>query len=207
MKKARFIALVLVAALLLIGAGYAYWSDTLSIKNQVSTGEFKIEFTQGNKIFGASGEKWINKTAAIRENNPNIIDVEISNFYPGRDVRCEFEATNMGDIPVVFKDATVTFRGSERLKNVMKAQVGINGSVTGTFNLDLLEQKIEERFRGCTLNPGEKVGLIATFYLPKEVVNADKVELKTLNIELKYNWTQHNDPAVKDAYDKEKAGV
>ena len=28
MKKARFIALVLVAALLLIGAGYAYWSDT-----------------------------------------------------------------------------------------------------------------------------------------------------------------------------------
>lgn len=44
MKKSRFLALMLVAAVMLMGAGYAYWTDTLTISNSVSTGHFDVDF-------------------------------------------------------------------------------------------------------------------------------------------------------------------
>ena len=46
MKKVRFLALAMVVALGLMGAGYAYWTDTLTINNTVTTGEFNVQFSK-----------------------------------------------------------------------------------------------------------------------------------------------------------------
>jgi len=44
MKRRRFIAGILVLSMLLMGTGYAYWTDKLDIKTTVSTGELKVKF-------------------------------------------------------------------------------------------------------------------------------------------------------------------
>lgn len=44
MKKYKFIALALVFAVMLMGAGYAYWTETLTINSTVSTGDLDVRF-------------------------------------------------------------------------------------------------------------------------------------------------------------------
>lgn len=46
MKKTRFLALLLVASLMLMGAGYAWWNDATTIENTVSTGKLDVTFVQ-----------------------------------------------------------------------------------------------------------------------------------------------------------------
>jgi predicted ribosomally synthesized peptide with SipW-like signal peptide len=41
--KKKFLALTMASAVMLMGAGYAYWNDTLAIDNTVSTGEFNVK--------------------------------------------------------------------------------------------------------------------------------------------------------------------
>ncbi len=50
MKKTKFLALVLVASIMLMGAGYAYWTDTLTIENTVATGNLDVTFTDLNVL-------------------------------------------------------------------------------------------------------------------------------------------------------------
>lgn len=43
MKKTRFLVLALVVAVMLMGAGYAWWNDTITITNKVSTGVLDVD--------------------------------------------------------------------------------------------------------------------------------------------------------------------
>jgi predicted ribosomally synthesized peptide with SipW-like signal peptide len=47
MKK-KIIALTLAASVMLAGAGYAFWTDNLTISNTVSTGEFDVKFVSAS---------------------------------------------------------------------------------------------------------------------------------------------------------------
>ncbi len=45
MKKSKLLVGVLVASMALLGTGYAYWTDTLTIKGTVKTGELEVKYT------------------------------------------------------------------------------------------------------------------------------------------------------------------
>src|SRR5690554_3469385 len=47
MKKTRFILLTLVAALTLMGAGYAAWTQSFNISGTVNTGDLFVGITKG----------------------------------------------------------------------------------------------------------------------------------------------------------------
>jgi len=44
MKKTRFLVLVLVVSIMLIGAGYAYWNETLKINTYFKAGNLDVNF-------------------------------------------------------------------------------------------------------------------------------------------------------------------
>ncbi|WP_105619671.1 hypothetical protein [Vallitalea okinawensis] len=44
MNKTKVIAFVLVLSIILMGAGYAYWTDSIQLNTTVSTGEFNVKF-------------------------------------------------------------------------------------------------------------------------------------------------------------------
>jgi hypothetical protein len=52
MKKTRFILLALVAAMVLMGAGYAAWSQTFTITSAVSTGELCVVVSEADEKDG-----------------------------------------------------------------------------------------------------------------------------------------------------------
>ncbi|HHZ16649.1 MAG TPA: signal peptide protein, partial [Clostridia bacterium] len=44
MKKARLLIAVLVCSVMMLGIGYAWWNDTLTVSGTVETGKFDVNF-------------------------------------------------------------------------------------------------------------------------------------------------------------------
>lgn len=126
MKKTRFIALVLVAAIALMGAGYALWGDTIYLHETVKMGDVNVEWmwnsvdADSNGVFYATldGKKVEPEyddrgRGSHRYGNTNrssdwkTYTVTIENLYPGATVRWTGQCLNTGSLPVRFKDMKV----------------------------------------------------------------------------------------------------
>lgn len=59
MKKTRFLALTLVVALALMGAGYAAWMDVLKVDTTVKTGYLDVDFTG---VKSETSSEWVEVT-------------------------------------------------------------------------------------------------------------------------------------------------
>lgn len=114
MKKTRILALAVIVAVMLMGAGYAAWTDRLTINNTVGTGELKVEFVD-DEVFPLIGDfdytleenNYIE--SSINQNDPKTTTVTISNMYPGNLVFYEALFENKGTIPAVVSGVDVKF--------------------------------------------------------------------------------------------------
>ncbi|NLL82530.1 MAG: hypothetical protein GX231_09520 [Tissierellia bacterium] len=99
MKKTRFLALALVVALALSGAGYAFWTETLKVDTTVTTGMLDFEFqnasvepvSRGMDYDGDSYGKAVNPW-----NDDSTLNVKLYNMYPGSEAIVNFEIKNAG---------------------------------------------------------------------------------------------------------------
>jgi predicted ribosomally synthesized peptide with SipW-like signal peptide len=184
MKKGRVIASSLAVALMLSGAGYAAWTDQLTINNTVSTGEFKVEFVDDQhypKIFGRTNEAYITKS--IEQINSKTTTITVGNFYPGGYVRYEAKIKNNGTIPVVFDNAQVAITETQAgFTNALQTQVFVKkyhadgtayvqgepgywaGKSLGYKPAANLEANLNNIMAGLRLEPNEFV----TFDVPDE---------------------------------------
>lgn len=138
MKKTKVLAAVLIASTMLIGAGYAAWTDKLTINNTVQTGELNVEFMdQGNYpraeawsyvggVAKDTGEKSYIK-AKIDHISSKEEKVTISNMYPGSMAFYEAMIKNTGTIPAVVDNVKVQF--SEDTKDTMKNTLDAYGGI------------------------------------------------------------------------------
>lgn len=198
MKKSRFLILVLVVSISLIGAGYAYWTDALNINSTVNTGEFDVEFVSWDKDIREHGlqgsDNYTELDVQIDQSNTNKAIITVENLYPGKEVIYRLRVQNMGTIPAVFENAKVTFSGSEKLKEVLDGKFGDDGLGSyGFSSIEKLEEVINKNLKGLRLEKNESKVLEGTFRLPTDVVNSDKVELQKMYTNIELNWTQHND--------------
>lgn len=126
MKRTRFIALALVVAIMLMGAGYAAWSDRVFLDTTIRTGNFDMQITEVSARTGNNGLRqaanathgwhWFDWTA---QNNSNIgIDVnkttatvELLDLYPGGVVQVDMKTKNMGTIPAKLSSINVEYLG------------------------------------------------------------------------------------------------
>jgi len=105
MKKTKVIALVLVAAVMLMGAGYAYWSQDLNINTTVDTGDLKLEFKElllSNLIGDHGGYDNSTKKDYIDVDidvDPYNIAFDVHNIYPGAGGYLNFRIANTGTVP------------------------------------------------------------------------------------------------------------
>lgn len=149
MKKTRLLALTLVAVIMLMGAGYAWWTDTLVINAKVSTGEFDVSFDDdlvwvakewylkdNNKpgwrettVIGEPDNIQTNGASSIEvsdvgEESNNKLSIAFSNMYPGSRVDVDATVRNNGTIPVRIKEVRVSDfegQGSGQLKEKLLA--------------------------------------------------------------------------------------
>lgn len=203
MKKSRFLALVLVASLSLVGAGYAYWSDAIFVNTTVKTGTFDVDFVEpiDTDIYIQNGENPDYITPTIDPKNEETIVMEISNLYPGKEVIYKITAINNGSIPAVLENIDVTFEGSNELKAVLDGKFGTDLGLLGFSLMNNLKTDLNKatgQLKNLRLEPHGTKLILGSFRLPSTVENAHNVEGKTLICKVTLNWTQHNDPAAKN---------
>lgn len=105
MKKARFVAMVLAVAVMLIGAGYAAWTDTLIINNSVSTGNLDVNMVDGSVIVcptaaATTSDGLVNRVATAEVTADDTVTVTITNLYPNAKAVVTIPVTNNSSIPV-----------------------------------------------------------------------------------------------------------
>lgn len=149
MKKSKFIALALVVAIMMIGAGYAIWNEELFLTTTVKTGKFDMEITGIGTRTGDDQKKneahdWhkYDWTHAVKANTKvlpggNSAIVEFKDLYPGGVVQVDMKFENKGTIPAKLKSATVEFLGGdEELFNLLRAQTTWKADANGDNEKD-----------------------------------------------------------------------
>lgn len=139
MKKTRIIAIVLAIAVMLMGAGYAYWSDTLVINNTVTTGEFQVSFTAMEPFpFIVDSDEYLDSDITPNYGEllaaggvTNTLTVTVSDMYPGSMALYAMKAENLGTIPAVFDYAEVILDGAD--EEIDSALLRQNLAVLGGF--------------------------------------------------------------------------
>jgi predicted ribosomally synthesized peptide with SipW-like signal peptide len=195
MKSTKFIAGALVAGMMLTGAGYAYWTDQVSISNTVSTGEMKVEFDEdflGSEIFplqldaDTAGENYIESEIS---QTAKTLSVNIGNMYPGSMSLLASKVENKGSIPAVLDDVDVTFSTPNPTLNSDVIAAGgyihfnkNNQIIGGDFflgTLGNLESELNGMLDTVRLEPGDYI----LFDIPEEYKDEVAAEIPAYNPE------------------------
>jgi len=151
MKKVKLIALALVAAIALMGAGYAIWSDQVFLTSTVKTGNFNIEITEvsvrtghrqeANEVHHWHQFDWTNKGAGPTIVDGNSAIVELVDLYPGGTVQIDLKMENKGTIPAKLKSIKVECLENQELFKLLRAQTTWKANITGTKKNGELEKE------------------------------------------------------------------
>lgn len=104
MKKSRLLALTLVVAIALMGAGYAYWTQTLTIQNTISTGELNVVFTElelnlpENDTYLDVEKSDFDFAKVDGKDDPYNLQLVLEKAYPGAEFNLTFTMDNTGTL-------------------------------------------------------------------------------------------------------------
>ena len=112
MKKTRFLAMILVVSIMLMGAGYAAWNESITISSTVDTGNLSVAMSTGNVYVYPNAsmlaeDGFTNTQRTLKEAildssavEKNVVNVKVNNLYPGARVKVVVPIANDGSIPV-----------------------------------------------------------------------------------------------------------
>jgi len=175
MKNKKFMAMILVLSMMLMGAGYAAWTQSFDVTATVDTGELKLIYLDDdhpNYSWDATAivEEFKYQTATWTVNE-NTFDYQINDLYPGIDICVNQQIANVGTIPAVFDSATVVFSDDtdQTLLDDMMVNYEFywiydeNGNVveespwTAPTSLGNFEANINEALEGARIEPGQSL--------------------------------------------------
>lgn len=107
MRKTRFLALTLAVVLVLMGAGYAFWTEALNINATVNTGELNYKFDNVDFNAGPNeipyGGRHVSGSAKA-SGDGYALDLVFTNLYPGATASVSFCIENIGSIDLKIED-------------------------------------------------------------------------------------------------------
>lgn len=103
MKK-KFLALTMASAVMLMGAGYAYWTEEFKITNTVNLGALDYQFTFDDNPDNRIVEGHQTGGSVTYGASDNILNVSLTNMYPGAEATVKFGMKNNGSIDEQLKD-------------------------------------------------------------------------------------------------------
>lgn len=179
MRKPKFLALALVVAIMLMGAGYAQWTDVLTIENTVTTGDMNVEFVdQSASAFDGD----YTSCGILRSEDNKTETVTIGNMYPGSVAVYATALKNKGTLPAKIESVELTFpeeqpslHSDELAQEItyIAGYVVVNkygwfvpgkaGFATGQ-DLNTFANKITAMLNGVVLEPGDTL----LFDIPEE---------------------------------------
>lgn len=210
MKKTRFLALALVVAIALMGAGYAMWTDQLVVKAEVQTGKLDVDFievktpgrgysdptlvtiTENNNMIKALGDN------ADNGNDRDLVEIKIGNFYPKAEVKRTVTLKNVGSIPAIVnvKDFELVAQGKGDVYKHVNAKVTRSNPYTPKLAGELEELDVEFQHHPqptyVELAVGQSLDLDLVFTFLESAPN-EVTEEQTVSYVLTMNFKQFND--------------
>lgn len=215
----------MVFAIMLMGVGYAAWTDKITVNTTVATGEFDVDFTKVtsraiNEADIYNLPSLIEVNAALDENASDNgdpadrITVNVANLYPGASFEVIADVTNNGTIPAFLDKVYVS--GAEHsffelLQVVIKYKEHPTDSERTIYQgpvSELDEQLFSNTLIDLGINPLEKNDtdhVIFTFEFPYEFPEGYKLpdgeskegyfENLTQDFDIHFDWVQFNAPA------------
>jgi hypothetical protein len=143
--KKKFLALTMASAIMLMGAGYAAWSDSTSLTSTVNTGKFDMQITDASLRTGSNQSQnqvhnwhkydWT-KSGTVSHTSSSVI-ASFDNLYPGGVVQVDSTTKNMGTVPAKLASVTVEYLdGNRNLFNLLRAQTSWKADITGDGTQD-----------------------------------------------------------------------
>ncbi len=108
MKRTRLLSLALIVAVLLMGAGYALWSEALRIDGTVCAGELDFQF-EANFVGGTC---YVKDDDAYTEDSGHTMVLKLDNMSPGATRTFDWCIENTGTIGLIIKDVVFTGNAS-----------------------------------------------------------------------------------------------
>jgi len=126
MKKSRLLVFALALAVVIMGAGYAAWTDDLKINASVNTGQLDVHFVDEGTF---DLDEYVTGTVNYQRdgsgnNDLDIANVKLENLYPGAKAKVTLKMENNSTIPVKMNKITDTRSANWDVNGVNFEQIG-----------------------------------------------------------------------------------
>ncbi|WDV45643.1 hypothetical protein PV797_19440 [Clostridiaceae bacterium M8S5] len=218
MQKTKFISLALILSLILIGAGYAGWTETFVSTNNINTGNLKIDYVEGNEkhqadIYEHYDEIWQNihpgdnndynikmdyeRIKASNSDDAGSVIFNVTNLAPGTIYWSSFSLKNVGTVPAALKNVVASTSGDNELMEKITLSIIIDRNQDELF---LCKYALLKDLKNIELTPtvmkklknGDSVTVDLVFYLDENSFEGDECENTSLQLALDYNFMQAN---------------
>lgn len=125
MRKAKLLIAVLVCSVMLMGVGYAWWTDSVVLFGNIATGNMKVEIGDIDVGVLTEGTYAVDLPTITTAADGKRIDCKFTNIIPGAVGILNANLKNTGSVPVKFNNMTITLTGEGDFINYL--QVGLKG--------------------------------------------------------------------------------
>lgn len=181
MKRHKILVVALALAVMCTGAGYAYWTQALTIANTVNTGRMDVAFVcDGDEDWDdgyiSGNHSDLVTVASERAADGQTLTFTVGNFYPGAGASLDFVVKNTGTVAAKISDVTGTITNNAALCDAFnykfnKVKVFYNGIFTREEIIDVAADNVPDLAAGLTdalddiiLQPGEVLVLVSDGY-------------------------------------------
>ncbi|MHC1746884.1 MAG: SipW-dependent-type signal peptide-containing protein [Cellulosilyticaceae bacterium] len=195
MRKTKLLLGSAILSVALLGTGYAYWTDALTVNTTIKTGEFNVKMfpvSQGPDQAHAGNEYVKSEVSDVKEKE---VTFKFSNMYPGAKSYYAVAINNDGTIPAVIDTCVVTPDNNELLNNIQfKVSKKVHGQTTSSkevLGVAALQTEITSLLKDVRLEEKDTMSLIVESTMNKDV-DGNKLEKASGALKLNINWKQHN---------------
>lgn len=211
----KMIITAIAIAIMLLGTGYAYWTETLTINNTVSTGYLDVKFIDADAGDFDDSETFSHRSNLVIAHKTiaadgKSISLTVNNLYPGSGASLDFLVENIGTIPAKIGSVTGTVIENQALADALDYYVDTvrlfkNGQQQ-SYEIDPIQAdtvaelalKLQETLDDIILNPGDKLYLYRSQEHPgydivmPASITGDDFENEQLIFNLDLTFTQVN---------------
>lgn len=215
MNSRKMIIAAITIAIMLLGTGYAYWTESLTISNTVSTGYLDVKFIDADAWDYDDSETFSHRSNLVIAHKTiapdgKSISLTVDNLYPGSGASLDFLIQNTGTVPAKIGTITGTVIENQDLADALDyyvdtVKIYTNGS-RQSYEIDPIEADtvqdlalaLQQTLDDIILNPGDKLYLYRSQEHPgydivmPASITGDNFEDEQLKFDLELTFTQVN---------------
>ncbi len=194
MKKSRLLIAVLVCAVMMMGVGYAWWNNVLTVNGTVKTGTFDVDFvnTRIEKI-GAENYLDISVNSEQDDDGVDCINFTVGNLYPGAEFSVTSGFVNNGSIPVKIGKAEIANINSNINSNEYANAILVDTDNNGTYDTTFSQwvANIVSNLDSVKIASNQTLAGTVNFKVNPELSN--NLQGQTVTFNLTFDWVQFNE--------------